>query len=143
MLLFFLKRKSSLNSFSMSDGMVPRRLVMSIYTDVWLGAEMETQDEYILEQERLEAEERARKEEEERKLALRREKEAAERAEQERVAREEKERKEQEKKAKGGGSVRGGSTSGVRGVRGTRASMRGAAAARGSARGGSRSCPPF
>ncbi|EMD37353.1 hypothetical protein CERSUDRAFT_123346 [Gelatoporia subvermispora B] len=92
-----------------------------ILDERWQGAEA---DEEQLERERLEVLERARREEEERLLAEQRQRERLEREEQERQEREERERLERERAASKI-SVRG---SGVRGVRGTRASMRGMAA---------------
>ncbi|OCH92308.1 hypothetical protein OBBRIDRAFT_833534 [Obba rivulosa] len=86
-----------------------------ILDERWQGAEA---DEEQLEREQLEAIERARRNEEERLLAEQRERERLEREEQERQERERIERERAQPKV----SVRGG---GVRGVRGTRASMRG------------------
>jgi len=79
-----------------------------------------------MERERIEAAERKRREAEENALAAQRERERREREEQERIEREEKERIAREKNERL--LLRAGV---VRGVRGTRASMRGAAAARG------------
>jgi hypothetical protein len=73
-----------------------------------------------MERERKQAEEKARLEAEARALAARRERERIDREEKERAEREEKERAERERKEKM--AARGG----IRGVRGTRASMRGA-----------------
>jgi hypothetical protein len=73
----------------------------------------------MIERERMKAEEKKRREAEERELAARRERERLELAEKERIEQESKERVEREKKEKS--ATRGG----VRGVRGTRASMRG------------------
>ncbi|KDQ57463.1 hypothetical protein JAAARDRAFT_58075 [Jaapia argillacea MUCL 33604] len=94
-----------------------------IFDEKWNGADM---DQEIIEQEEREAEEKARREEEERALAEQRELERLEKEEQERAAREERERLERETKVKPVG--RG---SGVTGVRGTRASMRGMRASTG------------
>ncbi|KAF7428667.1 hypothetical protein PC9H_007896 [Pleurotus ostreatus] len=87
-----------------------------IFDEEWQGAE---EDETVLEQERIAAEEKARLEAQERALARKREQERLEREEQERLAQEEKERIDRER------SQRHSSRGGVTGVRGTRASMRG------------------
>ncbi|CCM01150.1 uncharacterized protein FIBRA_03198 [Fibroporia radiculosa] len=85
----------------------------------WQGAEV---DEEILEREQLEAIARARREEEERVLAEQRERERLEREEKERKEREETEKLQRERAEATKSTGRG---SGVRGVRGTRASLRG------------------
>lgn len=91
----------------------------------------------MIEQEEREREERRQREEEERILAVQREQERRVREEAERQAREERARIEQEKKDK----LASRSTSGVRGIRGTRAQqMRGAATTRGLSRTG-KWCP--
>jgi hypothetical protein len=99
-----------------------------IFDEGWYGAEA---DEEQIRLEELAAEQRAREAARERELAEKRERERREREEQERAAREEKERIEQAKKD------RLSSRGGVRGVRGTRASMRGMRAAAPSSRPGS------
>ncbi|KAJ2918586.1 hypothetical protein MD484_g1855, partial [Candolleomyces efflorescens] len=86
-----------------------------IFDEGWYGAEA---DEEQIRLEQLAAEQRAREAARERALAEKREREQREREEQERAAREERERIEQAKKD------RLASRGGVRGVRGTRASMR-------------------
>jgi hypothetical protein len=79
-------------------------------------------------------EEARRREEEERQRAAQRERKRREKAELERAMRDEAERLEREKRDRAGARTTG---SGVRGVRGTRASMRaGAAATRGVSRAG-------
>jgi hypothetical protein len=101
-----------------------------IFDERWQGAEAVSsyvrsmtdthavmQDEAALERDRSVAEERARREATERALSAQRERERQEREEQERLAQEEKERVEREKREKRGA---------IRGVRGTRASTRGA-----------------
>ncbi|KII92473.1 hypothetical protein PLICRDRAFT_695827 [Plicaturopsis crispa FD-325 SS-3] len=91
-----------------------------IFDERWEGAEV---DEEVMEQEIAAAQEKARREAEERALAAQRERERIEREERERQIREQQERERREKAVpttKVGGS-------GVRGVRGTRASMRGTA----------------
>lgn len=91
------------------------------------------QDEEVIEQEERAREEQRRREEQERALAAQRERERREREEFERRGREERERLEREKKEK----LASRSTSGVRGIRGTRAQMmRGAATTRGLSRSG-------
>ncbi|KAF6762980.1 hypothetical protein DFP72DRAFT_519170 [Ephemerocybe angulata] len=87
-----------------------------IFDEEWHGAEA---DEEQIRLEQLAAEQREREAARERALAEQRERERQEREERERGAREEKERLEREKKE------RLSSRGGVRGVRGTRASMRG------------------
>ncbi|KAI0266706.1 hypothetical protein BC834DRAFT_873167 [Gloeopeniophorella convolvens] len=91
-----------------------------IFDERWQGAEA---DEALLEEEERAREEQRRREEEERLLAAQREQEQREREAQACAVREEAERTERGKKDR---SV-ARSTSGVRGVRGTRASMRAAA----------------
>ena len=91
---------------------------------------MRAQDEHKLALLRQQAEEKAKREAQERALALQREREAKEKEERDRLAREERERIEAEKKERL--AIRAGYGS-VRGVRGTRASMRGAVAARAAA----------
>ncbi|KIK67388.1 hypothetical protein GYMLUDRAFT_238682 [Collybiopsis luxurians FD-317 M1] len=98
-----------------------------IFDEEWEGAD---QDDMILQREFEERVERARKEAEERALAEQREKERVEKEAREKQAREERERLEREKAA-----TRGTSSSGVRGVRGTRASNRGVRGAAPSTRG--------
>ncbi|GLB37438.1 putative DASH complex subunit Duo1 [Lyophyllum shimeji] len=88
-----------------------------IFDEQWQGAEA---DEEVLERERIEARDKARREAEERALAAQREEERRQREEQQRIEQEERERIERETREKA--AARGG----VRGVRGTRASMRGA-----------------
>ncbi|KAF7376174.1 Sphingosine-1-phosphate phosphatase [Mycena sanguinolenta] len=92
-----------------------------IFDEQWQGAEA---DEITIAHEQREAEEKARKLEAERAAAAQREKERLQREELERAEQREKEKAEREKTERA--TARGG----VRGVRGTRASMR--AAARGS-----------
>lgn len=87
------------------------------------------QDEARLEEEERAREEKRRGEDEERQRAAQREQERREKEELERAMREEAERLQRERRDK----VAARSTSGVRGVRGTRASMRAGAAARGGA----------
>ncbi|KAJ3979694.1 hypothetical protein F5890DRAFT_1575924 [Lentinula detonsa] len=89
-----------------------------IFDEDWEGAE---QDEMIIQREVEERIERERRESEERALAEQRERERLEREAKERQEREERERIERERKERA--VSRGGS--GVRGVRGTRASTRG------------------
>ncbi|KAI0256031.1 hypothetical protein BJV78DRAFT_1273017 [Lactifluus subvellereus] len=99
-----------------------------IFDERWMGAEA---DEAQLEEEERVREEKRRSEEEERLRAAQREQERKEKEELERAMRDEVERLEREKRDR----MAGRSTSGVRGVRGTRASMRAAgAAARGVSR---------
>ncbi|KAJ6499268.1 hypothetical protein C8R45DRAFT_981732 [Mycena sanguinolenta] len=95
-----------------------------IFDEQWQGAEA---DEMAIDQEQREAEEKARKLEAERVAAAQREKERLRREELERAEKRERENAEKER------SERAATRGGVRGVRGTRASMR--AAARGSSRG--------
>ncbi|KAG6827141.1 hypothetical protein H0H92_013059 [Tricholoma furcatifolium] len=90
-----------------------------IFDQKWEGAEA---DERELVRQQLEAREKAQREAEE-KAALRQEEERRRQEEEERLEREERERVEQEQREKA--ATRGG----VRGVRGTRASMRGHPAA--------------
>ncbi|KAJ3553637.1 hypothetical protein NM688_g3502 [Phlebia brevispora] len=90
-----------------------------ILDERWEGAEADLAQ---LEQEAREEEERIRKEEEARAEAARRERERKEREEQARREKEERERLERERAESSRASSR---SSGVRGVRGTRASMRG------------------
>jgi hypothetical protein len=103
-----------------------------IFDEQWQGAEevrmplydtisllKPIQDEATLIRERQQSAQRARREAEEKALSVQRERERGEREERERAEREEQERTEQEKHAKT--ATRGG----IRGVRGTRASMRG------------------
>ncbi|KAJ7132755.1 hypothetical protein C8R43DRAFT_1089701 [Mycena crocata] len=94
-----------------------------IFDDQWHGADA---DDMIIAQEQREAEESARKLREERAAVVQREKDRLEREEQARADQRGREQTEKDKKERL--AVRGG----VRGVRGTRASMR---AARGSVRG--------
>ncbi|KAJ6501435.1 hypothetical protein C8R47DRAFT_1107364, partial [Mycena vitilis] len=94
-----------------------------VFDDEWQGTEA---DEIILAQEQREAEEKARKIEAERVAAAQRELERLQREELERTDRKAKEQTEREMKERA--AARGG----VRGVRGTRASMR---ATRGTSRG--------
>ncbi|KAJ4483390.1 hypothetical protein J3R30DRAFT_1773231 [Lentinula aciculospora] len=106
-----------------------------IFDEDWDGVE---QDEMILRREAEERIERERKEAEERALAQQRERELLEREAKERQEREKKERIERERKDH---VSRGGS--GVRGVRGTRASTRAATNnSRGHTTGPSRVLPP-
>ncbi|KAI0316258.1 hypothetical protein OF83DRAFT_1164431 [Amylostereum chailletii] len=102
-----------------------------IFDERWQGADV---DDDMIEKEVRQREERRRLEEEEQKRAIQREQERKEREERDKQAREEKERLDSEKKAR----ISARSTSGVRGVRGTRASMRASASA---SRGGSRPAP--
>ncbi|KAI0298547.1 hypothetical protein BC826DRAFT_997956 [Russula brevipes] len=97
-----------------------------IFDKRWMGAEA---DEARLEEEERAREEKRRREDEERERAAQREQERREKEELERAMREEAERLQRERRDK----VAARSTSGVRGVRGTRASMRAGAAARGGA----------
>ncbi|KAG6861102.1 hypothetical protein C0995_004039 [Termitomyces sp. Mi166 len=87
-----------------------------IFDQQWQGAEA---DEEALEREIIAQREKARRDSEEKALAKQQEEERRRREEQEQTKKEERERVEREKKEKV--TVRGG----VRGVRGTRASMRG------------------
>ncbi|KAH9998489.1 hypothetical protein BJV74DRAFT_725522, partial [Russula compacta] len=93
-----------------------------IFDERWMGAEA---DEAQLEEEEREREEKRRREDEERRLAAQREQERREKEELERAMRDEMERLAREKRDRG--ATR--SSSGVRGVRGTRASMRAGATA--------------
>ncbi|KAJ7462342.1 hypothetical protein B0H11DRAFT_107803 [Mycena galericulata] len=86
-----------------------------IFDDQWQGAET---DDIIIAQEQREAEERVRKLNAEHEAAARREQERLEREERERAEQRERERTEKDKREHA--AARGG----VRGVRGTRASMR-------------------
>ncbi|KAF5393278.1 hypothetical protein D9757_000609 [Collybiopsis confluens] len=100
-----------------------------IFDEDWDGAD---QDDMIIQREMEERAERAQREEEERAIAERRERERVERETRENREREEREQIAKEKTA----TSRGANSSGVRGVRGTRASnraMRGSAPTRGSA----------
>ncbi|KAF8502107.1 hypothetical protein F5888DRAFT_1669295 [Russula emetica] len=101
-----------------------------IFDERWMGAEA---DEAQLEEEEREREEKLRREEEERLQAAQRERERREKEELERAMREEMERLQREKRDRAPAR----SSSGVRGVRGTRAQMRAGAAARGGSRTGS------
>ncbi|KAJ7901867.1 hypothetical protein B0H14DRAFT_2668942 [Mycena olivaceomarginata] len=96
-----------------------------IFDEQWQGAEA---DEMILAQEQREADERARRVEAERVAAAQREQERLQREALDHANQRERERAEREK------SERATARGGVRGVRGTRASMR--AATRGVGRGG-------
>ncbi|KAF8210308.1 hypothetical protein K438DRAFT_1903871 [Mycena galopus ATCC 62051] len=96
-----------------------------IFDDQWQGAEA---DEMIMDQEERETKERARILEAERVAAAQREQERLQQEELDRTNQKERERAERER------NERAAARGGVRGVRGTRASMR--AAARGSSRGG-------
>ena len=99
------------------------------------------QDEAQLEEEERVREEARRREEEERQRAAQCERERREKEELERAMRDEVERLEREKRDRAGTRTTG---SGVRGVRGTRASMRaGAAVARGVPRAGAPFPPLF
>ncbi|KAI0066161.1 hypothetical protein BV25DRAFT_1821045 [Artomyces pyxidatus] len=98
-----------------------------IFDERWQGAEA---DEAVLDEEERIAQEKQAREEEERALAAQRKRERLEKEERERQAQEERDRLERERKAKQPDRP----ASGVRGVRGTRASMR-ASATRGVARG--------
>ncbi|KAF7361863.1 Sphingosine-1-phosphate phosphatase [Mycena venus] len=98
-----------------------------IFDDEWQGAEA---DEITMAQEQREAEERARRLEEERVATARREQERLQREELERADQKDRERAEREK------NERAAARGGVRGVRGTRASMRAAARGAGASRGG-------
>ncbi|KAG6833933.1 hypothetical protein H0H87_007944 [Tephrocybe sp. NHM501043] len=89
-----------------------------IFDQQWQGAEA---DEETLERERLKAIEQARHDAEAKALALQQEEERRKRDEQDRIKQAEKERVEREK------IERAAARGGVRGVRGTRASMRGTA----------------
>ncbi|KAI0328650.1 hypothetical protein GY45DRAFT_1254548 [Cubamyces sp. BRFM 1775] len=102
------------------------KITKIILDERWQGADA---DEEQLDREEREAEERARREEEERLLAEQRERERLEREQREREERELRERLERERAEAAKSAPRG---SGVRGVRGTRASMRGV---RGASRG--------
>ncbi|KAH9892515.1 hypothetical protein C8Q73DRAFT_698409 [Cubamyces lactineus] len=95
------------------------KITKIILDERWQGADA---DEEQLDREEREAEERARREEEERLLAEQRERERLEREQREREERELRERLERERAEAAKSAPRG---SGVRGVRGTRASMRG------------------
>ncbi|KZV77099.1 hypothetical protein PENSPDRAFT_679753 [Peniophora sp. CONT] len=100
-----------------------------IFDEQWQGA---SADDAAMEEEVRQREEQRRREEEERAEAERREREIKEREERERQAKEEQARLAREKAEKS--TAR--STSGVRGVRGTRASMRASTSRGTSTRGG-------
>jgi len=108
------------------------RVRQLIFDERWMGAEA---DEALLEEEIRAQEEKRRREDEERMLAAQREQERREKEELERAMRDEAERLEREKRDK----MVPRSTSGVRGVRGTRASMRAGATTRGVSRAASTS----
>ncbi|TFK21969.1 hypothetical protein FA15DRAFT_672009 [Coprinopsis marcescibilis] len=91
-----------------------------VFDEGWYGVDA---DEEQIERERLEEEQRQVQLAQEKELAAQREAEEQERQERERIDREEKERLDHEKRERA--ATRGG----VRGVRGTRASMRGTRAA--------------
>ncbi|KAJ3790769.1 hypothetical protein GGU10DRAFT_414097 [Lentinula aff. detonsa] len=112
---------STFFTFTMTDLVVllaSEEFSRLISDEDWEGAE---QDEMIIQREVEERIERERRESEERALAEQRERERLEREAKERQEREERERIERERKERA--ASRGGS--GVRGVRGTRASTRG------------------
>lgn len=124
--------KRSPGSFWTNGGRVQQRCVWFYPCGGVSSFHRAPQDEEQIEHELREELERRRREEEERRLAEQRERERIEREQREREAKLEQERLERERAESAKTVSRG---SGVRGVRGTRASMRGMTA-RGMARPG-------